>query len=119
VTKTITIYHNPKCGTSRNVLSAIGQAGFKPDVIEYLKTGWSRDHLVTLFTMANITPRAAMRLRGTKAERQGLTKASATDEMILEAMIEDPNLVNRPFVVVGDRAALCRPLEKIHDLITK
>jgi len=113
----ITIFHNPACGTSRNVLAAIRAAGREPRIVEYLKTGWRRADLEALLERMGARPRDILRVRGTAAEALGLTSAGATDSQILEAMIADPMLVERPIVVTARGAALCRPAEKVRHLL--
>ena len=112
-----TIYHNPNCGTSRNALAALRAAGIEPEVVEYLKVGWSRPLLERLFKAMGVSPRQALRVRGTQAEALGLTAPLASDEAILAAMVADPLLVERPIVVTAKGAALCRPVEKIQALL--
>ncbi|ESQ79160.1 arsenate reductase (glutaredoxin) [Asticcacaulis benevestitus] len=114
---TITIYHNPDCGTSRNVLAVIEAAGYKPEVIEYLKTGWSLDQLLTLFVDAGLTPRQALRETKSPAKELGLMEPGVSDERLLAAMLEEPVLVNRPFVVAPKGTKLCRPSETVLDLL--
>jgi arsenate reductase (glutaredoxin) len=92
-----TIYHNPKCSTSRQVLEMIEAAGYKPDVIEYLKAGWTKKQLKDLFAAASVTPRQALRTKAPEAE--ALLDEDVTDAKILDAMVAHPILVNRPFVV--------------------
>jgi arsenate reductase len=113
----ITIFHNPNCGTSRNVLQAIRESGAKPKVVEYLKTGWTGDQLTDLLKRLGLRPRDILRVRGTPAEELGLTKPSATDEAILDAMTRHPILVERPIVVSSKGAALCRPADKVAALL--
>jgi arsenate reductase len=114
---TIVIHHNPACGTSRNVLEIIRNFVGEPTVIEYLDTGWTKPQLLALFAMADITPREALRTSKSPAEELGLTDPSVTDEALLDAMIEHPVLVNRPIVCTPKGAALCRPSEKVFDLL--
>lgn len=114
---TITIYHNPDCGTSRNVLAVIEAAGYKPEVIEYLKTGWSLDQLLTLFVDAGLTPRQALRETKSPAKELGLMEPGVSDERLLAAMLEEPVLVNRPFVVTPKGTKLCRPSETVLDVL--
>ncbi len=111
----IVIYHNPKCGTSRNVLDAIRAAGHAPVVIDYLKQGWTRGQLLGLFAAADMTPRQAMRVKNTPADELGLSDAD--DETILTAMTEHPILVERPFVCAPKGVRLCRPKERIAELL--
>lgn len=113
----IVIFHNPDCGTSRNVVQITREAGHDPVVIEYLQTGWTRPQLLALFAAASLTPREALRLKGTQAETLGLLDAS--DDAILDAMIDDPILVNRPFVACPNGTRLCRPSETVRDLIAE
>ncbi len=113
----ITIFHNPNCGTSRNVLAAIREAGREPKVVEYLKVGWTRPQLETLLKAMQVGARDILRVRGTSAEALGLTKPSATDEAIIAAMVAEPVLVERPIVVTPKGAALCRPAERVRGLL--
>ena len=113
----VTIYHNPSCGTSRNVLAAIREAGYAPTVIEYLKAGWTRPGLAALLKAMNAKPRDILRVRGTPAAELGLDKASASDEAILAAMTLHPILVERPIVTSANGAALCRPANRVADLL--
>lgn len=105
----VTIYHNPDCGTSRNVLAIIEAAGYKPNVVEYLQVGWTREQLVQLFAAADVTPREALREKKTPAADLGLLDPSITDDQLLAAMVEHPILVNRPFVTSPIATRLCRP----------
>ena len=113
----ITIYHNPNCGTSRNTLAAIREAGHEPMVVEYLKAGWRRDQLQDLIGRMGVTARDILRVRGTPAEDLGLLKAGVSDDAILAAMVAHPILVERPIVVSAKGAALCRPVEKVQSLL--
>jgi arsenate reductase len=113
----VTIYHNPNCGTSRNVLAAIREAGYAPTVIEYLKTGWTRPQLDTLLKAMNAKPRDILRVRGTPAAELGLDQPSASDGAILTAMVAHPILVERPIVTSPKGAALCRPADKVAALL--
>lgn len=115
----ITFYHNPNCGTSRNALEMVRSAGYSPNVVEYLVTGWSRDQLTKLFAEMGTKPRDVMREKGTPAAELGLIDDSATDEKILDAMIEHPILVNRPIVVTPLGTKLCRPSEVVLDLLDR
>ncbi len=114
---TITIYHNPDCGTSRNVLAVLEAAGYAPAVVEYLKTGWTRDQLLHLFAAAGLTPKAALRETKSPAKEMGLLEDGVSEERILAAMLETPVLVNRPIVVTEKGTKLCRPSEVVLDLI--
>jgi arsenate reductase len=115
----VTVFHNPACGTSRNVVAMVEAAGYRPEVVEYLKAGWGADQLRDLFARAGITPREALRERGSPAAELGLLEAGVSDEAILAAMVEHPILVNRPIVSTPKGAALCRPSEKVLDLLDR
>jgi len=115
----IVIYHNPDCGTSRNVLAIIEAAGYAPTVIEYLKTGWTRPQLLGLFAAAGLTPRTALRETKSPAEEFGLLDPGVLDETLLEAMIAHPVLVNRPIVCCRNGVRLCRPSESVLDLLDR
>jgi arsenate reductase len=112
-----TLYHNPNCGTSRNTLAAIRAAGIEPEVVEYLKVGWTKPLLQQLLKTMKLKPRDILRVRGTTAEALGLTDLDVSDETILSAMIADPVLVERPIVVTDKGAALCRPVEVVRTLL--
>jgi arsenate reductase len=113
----IVIHHNPGCGTSRNVLEIIRGFAGEPVVVEYLETGWTRPQLLGLFAAAGLTPREALRVSKSPAEELGLTDPSVSDEVILDAMIEHPVLVNRPIVCTPKGVALCRPSEAVFALL--
>jgi arsenate reductase len=113
----ITVYHNPACGTSRNVLAAIRACGREPKVVEYLKTGWTKPQLKGLLKAMGKSARDILRVRGTSAEARGLTKPTTRDDAIIEAMIAEPILVERPIVVTPKGAALCRPAERLQELL--
>lgn len=113
----ITIFHNPNCGTSRNVLAALRAAGKQPKVVEYLEAGWTEAQLSDLFARMGVKPRDVLRVRGTPAEALGLTKPGATDSAILAAMAREPILVERPIVVTTKGVALCRPAERLEALL--
>ncbi len=114
---TITIYHNPKCGTSRNVLAMIRNSGEEPTVVEYLKTPPSREELVDLITRMGITPRALLRRKGTPYDELGLDDATLTDDAIIDAMLQHPILIERPIVVTPKGVKLCRPSEAVLDIL--
>lgn len=116
---TIVIHHNPDCGTSRNVLAVIRDAGYEPVVVEYLQTGWTRPQLLGLFAAADLTPRQALRTSKSPAEELGLTDPAVTDEQLLEAMLQHPILVNRPIVCTPKGVKLCRPSEAVLDLLDR
>ena len=113
----IVIYHNPECGTSRNTLAMIRNAGIEPHVVEYLKTPPSRALLVELIDRAGITPRDLLREKGTPYAELGLGDASLTDDVLLDAMMAHPVLINRPLVVSPLGVRLCRPSEAVLDLL--
>ncbi len=113
------IYHNPDCGTSRNVLAVIEAAGYQPVVVEYLKAGWTDALLRTLLTGAGLTPRQALRETKSPARDLGLLEEGTRDEAIFAAMLEAPVLVNRPFVVTPRGIRLCRPSETVLDLLDR
>ena len=115
----VTVFHNPACGTSRNVLAAVKEAGYEPQVIEYLKAGWTKQQLQDLLDQMGARPRDILRTRGTPAEELGLTDAAASDDDILNAMVENPILVERPIVVTPRGTALCRPSEAVFTLLDK
>ncbi|TLP42803.1 arsenate reductase (glutaredoxin) [Cohaesibacter sp. CAU 1516] len=113
----ITIYHNPKCGTSRNVLAMIREAGIEPTIIEYLETPPSREELIALIAAMPIATRDLLRQKGTPYEELGLGDDSLTDEQLLDAMMTHPILINRPIVVSDKGTNLCRPSEKVLELL--
>lgn len=113
----VVIYHNPKCGTSRKVVDLVKAAGHAPTVVEYLKAGWNESQLKTLFKAAGLTPRQALREKGSPAEELGLLEEGASDRAILDAMIKHPILVNRPLVETPKGVRLCRPAELVRDLL--
>lgn len=115
----ITIYHNPDCGTSRNTLAIIEAAGYQPTVVEYLKTGWTRPKLEALFTAMKARPRDVLREKGTPAAELGLLDPSVSDDRILDAMVANPILVNRPIVVTPKGTKLSRPSEVVLDLLER
>ena len=113
----IVIYHNPECGTSRNVLGLIRNAGIEPHVVEYLKTPPSRALLVELIERAGITPRELLREKGTPFAELGLGDASLSNDALVDAMMAHPVLINRPLVVSPIGVRLCRPSEAVLDLL--
>lgn len=113
----LVIYHNPECGTSRNALKIIQDAGYSPIVIEYLKDGWAGAQLLGLFAAANLTPKQALRTTKSPAAELGLLADTVSDQEILEAMIQHPILVNRPIVCSPQGVKLCRPSEVVLDLL--
>lgn len=113
----IVIHHNPECGTSRNVLKIIEDAGYKPEVIEYLNVGWTKPQLLALFAAADLTPRTALRVTKSPAKELGLLDDDVSEENIFQAMLEHPVLVNRPIVCTPKGVKLCRPSEAVLELL--
>ena len=113
----VTIYHNPNCGTSRNTLALLREKGVEPTVVEYLKVGWTRPQLEDILKRMVASAHDILRVRGTKADELGLSDPGASDEVLIAAMIIDPILVNRPIVVTSKGAALCRPAELVLGLL--
>jgi arsenate reductase len=113
----ITIYHNPACGTSRNTLALIRNAGIEPDVVEYLKTPPSRDTLSSVIEDAGLSVRQAIREKEKLFTELGLADASLTDKQLLDAMLTHPVLINRPFVVTPAGTRLCRPSELLLEIL--
>jgi len=113
----IVIYHNPACGTSRNTLAMIRNAGIEPHVVEYLKTPPSRALLESLIERAGMAPRALLREKGTPYADLGLGNPDLTDAQLIDAMMEHPVLINRPLVVSPLGVKLCRPSEVVLDLL--
>lgn len=113
----VVIHHNPDCGTSRNVLRIIEDAGYTPTVIPYLDVGWTRPQLLALFAAADLTPRDALRRTKSPAESLGLLEDGVNDDTIFEAMLDNPVLVNRPIVCTAKGVKLCRPSEAVLDLL--
>jgi arsenate reductase (glutaredoxin) len=113
----VTIYHNPNCGTSRNTLALLREKGVEPTVVEYLKTGWTRPQLEDILKRMDAGAHDILRTNGTQADELGLSDPNASDEALIAAMIIDPILVNRPIVVTSKGAALCRPAELVLGLI--
>lgn len=115
--KAITIYHNPKCSTSRQVLEMIEASGAKVEVIEYLKAGWTKKQLKELFAAAGLNARQALRTKAKEAEELGLLDPKVSDAKLIDAMIEHPVLVERPFVVGAKGTLLARPKERVQELL--
>jgi len=115
----VTIFHNPKCGTSRNALAMARAAGYEPTVVEYVKAGWTRDQLKGLLAAMGKSPRDIMRAKGTPAEELGLTTPGASDDAILDAMVAHPILVERPIVQTPRGAVMARPSERIFDVLER
>jgi arsenate reductase (glutaredoxin) len=110
---TITIYHNSDCGTSRNVLALIRSSGAEPRIIEYLKTPPSRDELIDLLRRMGMRPRELLRRKGTPYDQLGLDDAKWTDDKLIDLMLQNPVLMNRPVVVTEHGVKLCRPAETV------
>ncbi|HEX4180954.1 MAG TPA: arsenate reductase family protein [Caulobacteraceae bacterium] len=113
----VMIYHNPSCGASRNVLAAIRASGREPKVVEYLKAGWTKPQLTGLLKAMGKSARDILRVRGTSAKARGLTLLTTTEAAIIEAMIAEPILVERPIVATSKGAALCRPASQLDALL--
>jgi arsenate reductase (glutaredoxin) len=114
---TVTIYHNPDCGTSRNTLAMIRNAGIEPEVIEYLKSPPSRSRLAELIDRAGLTARGLLREKGTPYAELGLDNPELSAEQLLDAMLANPILINRPIVVTPLGVRLCRPSEVVLDIL--
>ncbi|HWK45759.1 MAG TPA: arsenate reductase (glutaredoxin) [Stellaceae bacterium] len=114
---TVTIYHNPACGTSRNVLGLIRDSGEEPVVIEYLKTPPSRPELVDLIRHMGISVRDLLRRKGTPYDELGLDNTDLTDDQLIDAMMAHPILINRPIVITPLVVKLCRPSETVLDIL--
>ena len=111
------IFHNPKCGTSRNTLAIMQASGENPEVVEYLKNPPTRDYLVELLAKMNIAPRELLRSKESINDELGLDNPELSDDEIIDAMIAHPILINRPIVVTAKGAALCRPSERVFGLL--
>ncbi len=114
---TITIYHNPACGTSRNVLAMIRNSGEEPRIIEYLQTPPSHAELVALIRQMGMTARELLRRKGTPYDELGLDDAKFSDDELIDVMIAQPILINRPIVVTPLGVKLCRPSEAVLDIL--
>jgi len=112
-----TIYHNPRCGTSRNALQALEDAGLKPLIVEYLKNPLSRSTLKGLIQQSGLTVRQAIRAKEPIYAELGLDNPSVSDDQLLDAMIEHPILINRPFVSTPKGTRLCRPYEIVKEIV--
>ena len=113
----VVIYHNPKCGTSRNTLGLIRNAGIEPHIIDYLKCPPTRAMLVQWIARAGLTARALLREKGTPFRELGLDNPALSDGELLDAMMAHPILINRPIVVTPKGVRLCRPSELVVDLL--
>ena len=115
----VTIYHNPACGTSRNTLALIHATGAEPEVIHYLETPPSRDELVSLIQRMGISPRDLLREKGTPYVELGLGEPSLANDQLIDAMMEHPILINRPIVVGPKGVKLCRPSEEVLSVLDR
>ncbi len=115
----VTIYHNPKCGTSRNTLGLIRNAGIEPTIVEYLEHTPSRDQLLAMIRAAGISVREAMRQKEAAYAELGLGDPQLSDDQLLDAMLRNPILINRPFVVTERGTRLCRPSELVLDILAQ
>ncbi|MFT8956342.1 arsenate reductase (glutaredoxin) [Gluconobacter oxydans] len=113
----VVIYHNPECGTSRNTLAMIRNAGIEPHIVEYLKTPPARSLLLQLIVRAGLTPRQLLREKGTPLADLGLEDPSLSDGQLVDAMMAHPILINRPLVVTPLGVKLCRPSEAVLDIL--
>ena len=112
-----TIYHNPSCGTSRKVLGMLRESGNEPRIVEYLKTPPTRAELKELLVKMGMTPRQLLRRRGTPYAELGLDDPAKTDEQLIDAILAHPILMERPVVVTGKGVQLCRPPERVKELL--
>ena len=115
----VTIYHNPSCGTSRNTLAMIRRSGEEPEVIEYLKTPPDRARLIELTSAMGISVRALLREKGTPYAELGLADPKWSDDELIDFMLAHPILINRPIVVTAKGTKLCRPSEMVLDLLDR
>ena len=113
----VTIFHNPQCGASRNTLALLTDAGLAPTVVEYLKAGWTRPQLEDLLKRMGARPRDILRAKNPLAAERGLLDETVSDDALLEAMVAEPGLVERPIVITPKGVALCRPSERALALI--
>jgi arsenate reductase (glutaredoxin) len=113
----VTIYHNPKCSTSRNVLAMIRETGTEPEIIEYLKTPPTRKRLAELIKAMGLPVRAVLRRKGTPYDELGLDDPKWTDSQLIDLMVEHPILIERPIVVTPKGVRLGRPAERVHEIL--
>ena len=113
----VTIFHNPRCGTSRNTLALIRNAGIEPEVVAYLETPPSRAQLVALIAASGLSVREVMRAKETLCDELGLNDPARSDDELLDAMVANPVLINRPIVVTELGTRLCRPSELVLDIL--
>jgi arsenate reductase len=116
---TIIIYHNPACGTSRNTLAMIRQSGEEPEIIEYLKNPPTRERLIELIDAMGLSARDVLRQKGELYDSLGLSDPKWTDDELIDAMLAHPALINRPIVVTDKGVRLCRPSERVLDILPK
>jgi len=115
----VTIFHNPNCGTSRNALAMIREAGYAPEVVEYVKAGWTAERLRELLARMGASPRQVLRSKGTPAAELGLLEDGVSDDALIAAMIEHPILVERPIVAGPRGVVLARPSEKVFEVLDR
>ena len=113
----VTIYHNPECGTSRNTLALLRRAGVEPEIIEYLKTPPNRETLKDLLQRSGLSARELLRAKGALYEQLGLADGRWTEEQLIDQMLAHPILINRPLVVTSRGVRLCRPPEKVLEIL--
>ena len=113
----LTIYHNPNCGTSRKVLGMLRESGVEPRVIEYLKTPPTRAELIQLLASMGMTPRQLLRRKGTPFDELGLDDPAKSDAQLIDAILAHPILMERPVVVTNKGVRVCRPAEKVMELL--
>lgn len=113
----VRIYHNPQCGTSRNTLALLREAGEEPEIVEYLKTPPTRDELADLIARMGIAPRDLLRRSGTPYDEMGLDDPKWTDDQLIDLMVETPVLIQRPIVVTSKGVRLCRPPETANEIL--
>ncbi|MDQ0505718.1 arsenate reductase (glutaredoxin) [Xanthobacter agilis] len=113
----VTIWHNPSCGTSRNTLAVLREAGLEPEIVQYLKTPPSRAELAAAIAAAGITVRDAVRRKGALYTELGLDKPDLSDDALLDALVAHPALIERPFVFTGKGVRLCRPMERVREIL--
>jgi arsenate reductase len=113
----ITIFHNPRCGTSRNTLALIGEAGHEPRVVDYLATPPARGELTRMIAQAGLSVREAVRSKESLYGELGLDDPATSDDALLDAMLAHPILINRPFVVTPNGVRLCRPAERVREIL--
>ena len=115
----VKIYHNPKCGTSRNVVAMVEQAGLTPEIVDYMTVGWTREVLLSLCAAMSCHPKAILREKGTPASELGLLAPDTSEAVLINAMIQHPVLVNRPIVVTPLGVVLARPSEKVAEVLDR